>query len=451
MKKIAALIFYVFLLFVICSCSGTAEEAELNETINTEIDLDFDGATFRFGSVWINEYLIDEGVSESGDKMNARYKEIEEKFNIKYELITTSESLIMQNTAAGLPESIPDFADISGNGAYGLYEKDILFPFDEITTMDAGSVKYGSHNFVNNGAEWGGHQWCIYPNNWQMVPQYSGLLVFNLELLQKNNIEKTPYEYLETNSWTWDNFEILLKQLTFTEGADKYFGLSVENISWFADSAVLSNGGSAVIKKPDGTYAFGYGEKEAVEALEWMANLKKSGYIYSTNGALQLSKGKIAFEYCQSYNATLPFEPYYPFTLPSYGIITFPWGPSGEYGVDCGAFVIFNRRFICCIATSENDKEQLGYIIEYLYEPLNGDEALSWQKKLKYNLQQEADIDNFLWMFNNVGYNFSGELTGAATLLNSAMTKIYNGKETVPAAVEAVASAANQSIIDYFN
>ena len=59
--------------------------------------------------------------------------------------------------------------------------------------------------------------------------------------------------------------------------------------------------------------------------------------------------------------------------MEDFGLIPFPWGLNGIYG-ETSAFHSGDRRIIWCISAAENEKDDLNYVLNLLFEPLDGDE-----------------------------------------------------------------------------
>ena len=232
LKKTVSFLLAALLLTSVVSCADTSEEVfDRDFEIDKEETVDLSGGVYAFGSNWLNEWVLDVGTSDSGDKMNARYKEIEERFGVTFNLLNSdycSETAVMSNMAAGLYERVPDAMDIAGNQAYSMYKKGLLYPFDEITTIDVTDEKFGSHNFVCNGASWDGHRWCVYPNNWQLVPQFASTLIYNNETMSKLGYGGKIREYTENGQWTWQNFEDIVRVAPLQSGTRNTSGLHMK-------------------------------------------------------------------------------------------------------------------------------------------------------------------------------------------------------------------------------
>ena len=155
-------------------------------------------------------------------------------------------------------------------------------------------------------------------------------------------------------------------------------------------------------------------------------------------------------EYSQSYYATLQGENEYSFLLSDYGIAPFPWGPKSEYGVTCSSFVISDRRFICALSGTSNDKDEFGYILDYMFDPLTGDGEEAWKENLRYIFHYEEDVATFKWLYDNVGYNYAQELSDISSDLERSFSKIISGSEAVSTALSSLSDAANASLEKYY-
>lgn len=450
MKKKFRLFTLVLLLAIIaagCSQSTLEQPEEFDRDYAGDLgEVDLSGKTFRMGSHWIGEYYMDIGLSESGDKMRDRYRETEKKFNITMQFLGggyCGEIDIATRAAAQLPEEIPDFMDVSGDQAYSMFKKDMLYPFDLIETMDVYSEKYGAANYVTCGANWNGHRWNIYPNNWQMIPQYPGIVIFNNSNLRLYGYFNKPYEMMENKDWTWASFEPMIDDIYRQSGK----GLGYDESNFFGKTVIYANGGLLVDESGEIPVS-GFRMKQTQEALQWMADMGAKKLIRPEVPSNYPLTNGYSFMFDQAYHATLLEDPdrSYCVSLEDYGVVPFPWGPSAEYG-QASSLIHSNRRFICANALSANDMDEVGIIIDFLFEPLDGDPEEAWQKNLYYTLIHQQDVDNYIWMCKNVRYTYDFEFGAAQTKITSGITKITNGTASVAEIIESIEELANGELL----
>jgi len=447
-KIIKITAFVVFLALLLVSCAQQSDTEVFDEALS-EFEgggYDLSGKTFSFGSHWIEEYELELGYSDSGDKMLARYKDVREHFGITFNLLDTTHceaSKILGYAASGYYEEIPDVMDVAGDQAYSMYKSGMLFPFDEMTTIDINDSKFGNVNFIATGSSWGGHRWAIYPYNWQMIPQYIGTVIFNNSNLRQYGHSNEPYELIENGGWTWSNYRKILEDLQ-TQNPEET-PMTFDQFHWLCQTAVLSNGGQIVDESKE-VPTLALGSSKATAALEWVADLYAnklarpfgSDYYSLTNGT--------TFCYDQSYHATLvETEDSYCLSLEDYGLVPFPWGPSGEYG-SCTSLIHTNRRFICANALSGNDMDEVGIVIDYLFEPLDGDEKEAWKNTLNYTLLHEEDVKNYIWMCENVTFLHECDFGSMSSKINEGLKSVVMGSSSVSEFIESVETATNTNL-----
>jgi hypothetical protein len=216
----------------------------------------------------------------------------------------------------------------------------------------------------------------------------------------------------EAGEWTWDNFKKLLEQCTYTEGENKYYGLGIEETFKFMQTAVFSNGGEVVIRK-DGKPVFGLLEKNSVDALTFAQSLLP--YSKEVDHS-KFVAGECVFFFTESWKGTHMSEgikasltPVY--TMNDYGFIPFPTGSSAPSPNETSAFVHLWRRLNWLIAPAENDKDDVGYVMDKLFEPIDGTNKEAWKDLLRKSVfhHPEEDLNNFINMVENVKYDYSVE------------------------------------------
>jgi hypothetical protein len=116
-----------------------------------------------------------------------------------------------------------------------------------------------------------------------------------------------------------------------------------------------------------------------------------------------------------------------------YGFIPFPTGSSAPSPNETSAFVHLWRRLNWLIAPAENDKDDVGYVMDKLFEPIDGTNKEAWKDLLRKSVfhHPEEDLNNFINMVENVKYDYSVELSKCGSALQSRLVSIYKGGSVV--------------------
>ena len=431
-KLISILILTVIFFLQACGTSDTITNEE--ENIKTEELKDFNGAEFILATQWVNEYRPDEGFSAVGDNMRRRYEDINTNYNCNLQVVLVEgvpSAYVMNSIASG--SNIPDILDVHAADVYSLYKQDVLFPYDEVTTIDLTDPKWGPKTFIRYGL-FNGKQYGTFPYDWEFIPAIGGVLLFNNDMYKAMGYTKSPYEMKEAGEWTWDNFKKILEECTYTEGDKSYYGLGIEETFKFMLTAVFSNSGEVVTEK-DGKPTFGLLDKNAVDALTYAQSLKPfSKEVTHPN----FVNGECAFFFVESWKGTHMSEgikaqltPVY--TMNDYGMMPFPVGPAASDPNETSAFVHLWRRLNWLIGPSDNDKDDVGYVMDKLFEPIANTNKAAWKDLLNKSVfhHPEQDLENFVHMVENVKYDYSVELSKSGSTLQSRLVSIYKGKSVV--------------------
>ncbi|MDF2686630.1 MAG: extracellular solute-binding protein family 1 [Clostridia bacterium] len=455
MKKIIGLMLCFILIFSIIGCGSGTEV--INETDNENKDTEFkdmNEARFIFGTIRTNEYFEDEGYSSAGDKMRKRYKETAEKFNCTLDVIKLENDacapIIMQ--AVAVMTDVPDFIDCNSDAAYTLYKEGVLFAYDDMTTLDINDSRWGPASFRANGI-FNDKSYGVFNYDWEFIPQVKGILLINNPLLKIHGMTD-PYELQEKNAWNWDNFKAELVKGTFDDSENTYIGMTCEDINKVAFVSALSNG-ARVVSEVDGKKVFSFDSPEAIQGFDYAASLMKEKLIKAspgnladfTGGSLE-SDGTASYAFCNSWMGTIHIAgtEYLPsFLMNEYGFINFPNGPAASEN-NCASY-IGNERLLWCIEPGDNETDDKGMIMNYVFSPLDDSEKEGWKKLSDVTFHHTQDYKNFLNMVENSSYNYDTQLgTDIATRLNTALGQILTTAKTPAAVMESISEVINTQL-----
>lgn len=426
-RKLSILILLAFLCtFIASACQNESPIVEVEEK---PVYKDMGGAKFIIATGWINQSFPDPAYTAWGDKILDRYAQVEENFNcdlVRMDLATVNHgTFLTEAVVAGIAEGIPDFFFIHGFDAYKYYKADMLYPFDEITTIDITDPRWGPEKFRRYGI-FGDKPYGIFPYDWEMMPETAGTLWYNCELMKANNISD-PYELYEQGQWNWANFKEYLKTCTITD--KEISGLGVNNAQHFVKSMVFSNNGE-VVKEEDGKYRFSLADSDALAAMDYINELKTEKLVVD-GGGIEFVDQKFMFLNAESWNGTHNdtwMENKYPAAvMKDFNLIPMPYGPNGSKDTVSG-FVNTSRAMWWTPRDSANDRDDWGLLMNEIFKPLEGSEPQAWKPYSAHQVFHYTNgYDNFVYMIENVRYDYSAELSEVNVKLETVLTNIYRG------------------------
>ena len=453
MTKIKISMLLLTLILIFSACGTDNDKDSVKDSANKRVDMY--EAHFIYATNWVDQMFAEIGFTDSTDKMRARYTDAMEYFNMTFEVVYTDDnsSIIANKIFSGM--DVPDFVDIHANQAYALYKNSMLIPIEEISTIDLNDEKWGPTAFLQYG-NFNGKTYGTYQYAWEFIPEYAGILLWN-GLLEKQLGMPNPYELQEKGEWNWANFRKMLEDVTVPSGEDKLMGMSIDQTKaafHLMETAVFSNGGS-VVKDDNGRKVFALTSPESYEAMDFIAKLKKDKLVEidTTQEVKMFTSSQSMFMFCEVWRGTLRAESakYLPsYTMDDYGFISFPTGPKAPSDKTVSAFVHVNRHMNWVLNGSDNEPDDVGRVMDYIFEPL--DNTGGWKKMAKEQIfLYNQGYDNFVYMLENIKYNYSAELLSQESSFEAAVLTVFNGTRTPSAAMEAIATAINTSLDNEIN
>jgi len=453
MKKLFCLLMCLSMVFIISACGDNNKNTE-NEEISLKKDLS--GSKFIFGTIRPMELYPAEAFSQSGDRLLTRYREIESEFGCSFTVKTYPDAASGPIRSAQLTGiEVPDIVDMNGDVAYALFIADALLSYNDVPGIDLNDeTKWGSKAFTSTG-NFGGKQYGIFANKWEIIPQMGGCVLFN-NLLNNEWGLPNPYELYENKQWTWDTFRKILTDARHDEDKTKYYGFAVdEGYSAYGSilmkTVIFSNGGKALTER-SGKLTFGYDTPECIEAMEWAKNLLENDLMRKTgsNEIQEFTQGKCVYFLGDSWRGTIHTEDatYLPsVTMEEYGFMHFPTGPKAETGV-ASSYVSVDRRLMFLPDLTDNEPEDLGFVLNFLFEVLDYETKATWKDALKTEIvhHKVEDTAVFLKMYEDVTYDYSAYYFNVISELNSAFTSVYNRKSGAAEAMQKISDKVNAEV-----
>ena len=453
MKRLTALMLLLILLLTV-SCASNGAVEVFDEDFNIEYTTDLGGILFRWGSAWPQQFDMTEGFSIMGDKMRARYRSVESELNCKIEIVPWADGVgsLPAQVASGMPTL--DLLDGHVYAAgYPLYKAGILLPVDSVPNMNGYDEKYGPIRFRQYGI-FDGVLYGIYQYAWDFPPEFACAMVFNTDMLITLGLT-LPYEYQENGSWTWSNCKDLLiasQDAAMNANYDSKFVPMVSlDLAKDALGFMFVNGCQVIEKNSNGNYFWGLDNAAGIEALEFLHDLYAEN-LYRGGTANMFTSQETAFMVGESYYSTHYNEnnSYLPGSNIVYGFINYPYGPHGD-PTCVSAFVHRVRRMNWIIGFSGNSIDDIGMIIDRLFEPI--DDTEGWKGSLERNIFFDTrDFENYKYMVENINYRHDSDLgEKASSLMDDAFTKAISGSKSAAEAFDSVRNAVNEAISQNVN
>ena len=208
MKKFAALLLALTMVLGMATITASAEGSERVITIGTTYDVYWDSFD---GSIDANPYYTG---TVADEMMFAKVKQIEEKWNVKFEYINLTyagaKESINTSVLAGTPDVDVYMMDLAlaapaaANG-YVTDLRDVL-PANNAVIQGKDAVL----SYIDTGS---GAVQLLCANNAENMVAATMPLAFNLQMIEDANLED-PRDLVERGEWTWEKFREYCKVLT---------------------------------------------------------------------------------------------------------------------------------------------------------------------------------------------------------------------------------------------
>lgn len=393
------------------------------------------------------------GEDSRGDKLLQRYKDTEEKFNVKINVLGESNlSVFLAQYATG-----EKYADIAicqaAEVATGKYVQNGYFmPFSDMG-LDFESGIYGTQGMLDAGC-FDGDYYAIISYYWGLPSPYTmPAMWFNPALISEYQ-QTSPHELDEQKEWTWDTFEKMCEAINDVSSAnseDHVYAVSHIGEPFLELAALYSNSARIVTKEADGTLKYSLNSTNAREALEFIKDLTERKLIEENNGDFvkKFCDGRNAFvlQYTQiglaSENASgLAYN-----MDGAYEWILFPTGPSYDPTMARTAYSFHSRFYF---APSNSDPEIHGIVLPYLFQPLPGESVDTWQDEFeRNNFFTKESFEQYVKMRDDAFYDYAPYIP--YNDLCSVLSGVSTGKTTASEALETMESKIQASLDSLYN
>ena len=412
----------VVFVFVLCSCQSSEPEIVPEYSVNVE-SADLDGFEVTWGHCYTDTiYGYITGTANS-DLALAREKEVEEALNCKIE-VEYSGDTVYSTLRASVMSGQP-YYDIVTAGTYGLVN-DIRAGY--LTGLSglldiANTDKWGTPNMLNSTI-WKDDVYAVVPYGWSELMYYSSFgypISVNENLISKLGLTD-PREYVESNAWTWDQFEASLAEYTHDDGGRTIYGMATHP-AYFAMMMFLSNG-NTLSSYEDGKVVCGAYTDAGFVAFERARKIYYEtckdyfhpGDPWNYVGVDMFVNGEIVLLTAPC-NELFGSERSLLYVTDNVGILPYPQGPNATPGV----FPSYHESldYATGIPVNAKDPGATAIVLDAMYEPF--DEFKTKEDVIGYMVDQiffdERDARVLANMLENTEYGFFRE--GARSVIES--------------------------------
>lgn len=366
------------------------------------------------------------------DEVWNRFKLIEDQTGCKVSL---------QSTAADYNTMATEIASGNGTGEL-LFSASVqvvqqfarsgaLLPIDELGVIDFNQTeKYGSPNILEVTA-YNGHPYAVSTLLWPLrQARVISVFMIDTNLTSTYNLTN-PHEYLETQTWSWDGVEEIMRTYHIKEGDFELKALGTRSLD-FLKLAVFGNGVELIKKDSDGHYITNVGDSNMVEAVQWGSDIYmnyKDAFAQSapTPDWKQIEEDFIART---SIAALIPTSIIYNtmiYEVEKYSIVPFPTGPHGTYGEWPG---VLEAADTFGVLRSADEETFAAKVLSILVEPFDSipdyNSLVDYYAANVFFSREDAEI--ILGISKNAQYSY-WPFDGADTVFWRTFTNsIYNGK-----------------------
>lgn len=346
MKRILSLtLLMTFVLSILSACGGGDPQVLLsfnpaNDDYGTP---DFNGAKFYTTGGWALFETVEESKLDTIDSDRKLYRtaQIEKLLNV--DLVQDNDAQSEDSSyyytlflANNLKYHIsPQYG--TPNPVYDMYKSGMLEALENIPAIDLTDEEfYGSAN-GRRAVTFEGKTYA-HMGGVDEEGTDRGYLVYNDYYIDMFGVED-PQELYEQGKWTFETFADMLTKVSDLSNPDK----PIYAMSLYCDPqmlpfcAVFANGGKIVKENSNGKYVFALEDPEAMEALQWVANLRTNCNITFDDWPCDDFKNGLSTFYLgrsfSTQNALAEDS-----AVEEFYYIPFPYGPNGEYGVSKASY-----------------------------------------------------------------------------------------------------------------
>lgn len=450
----------VIVLIFAAACASVPEDELIPEFGNYDenegTDLggyEFIMASARAGSE--NPINPQSGNTARGDRLIQRYKDTEEKFNVKITVLDEcSVGDLVVRSAAGMK-----YADLMAvkineivTGKY--IQNGYFIPFSGMN-IDLDSGIYGPPNMLEGGY-FAGEYYGIISYYWGFpAADTMPAMWFNPRVIS-NYRQTSPHELDEQGEWTWATLEKMCEAIHDTSDPDpekRTYALAYTSEPYLEFAALYSNNARVATKGADGRLSYALNSKEAAEAMNFLVSLAERDLICDGGNRQNITpfiENRRAFfvEYTHlglsdegADNLSYRMEE-------AYEWIYFPEGPSGA-GTKSRTAYSFWTRFM--YATLNTDPNVMEILLPYMFQPLPGETTETWQDDFRRTtFFTEESFDYFQILRDEAFFDYTA-YTPFTDVLQPRLLAMTRGTASVAETLESIGDKMQASLDKLYN
>ena len=462
MRKIHVLLLSVCMMLCVFSCSQPDEEIvpEYDPEVTSDV-YDLNGYNYIMvgyahggaqGVFSLNPAPIE---SLHGDQLLQRYRDTEEKYNIKITHINgVDKSRFMTLYVANIKYCDLFYTVVNDFMVGGYAKNGYLHAFSDMN-IDLHSGIYGTEGMLEAG-RLGDDYYAIRPYYWGIpAADYCAAIWFKpstLSLFQ----QPSPHELDEQGEWTWDAFEKILEGSRDTSDPDPdrhTYGCAYSNEPFLETAVIFSNNGKWVDRDANGKLVYALNRPEAIEAMDFIRSLVERDLLVDGGDRFNLvpfieNRALFFVGYTHwglssegsenlSYKAGGPFEWTY-----------FPLGPRADKNTPKGIYSYWSRFFF---VPSNTDISIHELLLPYMLQPLPGDTAENWQDSFeRNNFFSSRSFELFSEIRDTAVFDYSTFCSYQDTF-KPLLLSITRGQKSAAEGMEAISSKVQEYIDANYN
>jgi len=458
LKLLSLVLVFIFLFVTVVGCGGTTSTDNTQKSNGTQTETkdtekkpeeeevveetyDFGGRSVRFAAWWDQEPK--EGVTESGDLYVAKLRDMEEKYNFKFEWINIPEGELLETlTASNLAgDPFTDFIYIKDSWFLPRVVSGEIYPVSDLKAFDFSEEKWNP--IIMEFGEVNGKKYALYTGKLEI----RGLLFWNKTIFEREGLPNL-YELQNNYQWTWDKFLEVAQKATKDldgDGTIDQWGVTGGQMEF---QLIASNDADPIILK-DGKWTYNLTDPKCLEALQFYQDLAQVHKVYAIP-----PEGAAWDWHIQAFkDGYIAMMAYHSWTLGTfqtsmeddYGVVLFPMGPRAkEYYSELEQFVFQ------VMPSAVHKPEELAIVYDEMTDPIPGiDQEEAWRDGQLNNLRDEESLVALSMIYEknlqrvNRWFSFPDVVDIGWGLFDS----ILRGVKAPTVAVEEVAQQA-QSFID---
>jgi ABC-type glycerol-3-phosphate transport system substrate-binding protein len=458
--RVAALM--IAFLIAFSACAGNASEEVVPEFDNSGAESDPDLLGYEFTLAAMTHgglYPLNptSGESSRGDKLLARYKETEEKYNVKIKLMNESDlTRFMTLYAADIK-----YADLMFNMVNTLFggryiQNGYFIPFSDMD-IDLSSGLYGTPQSIEAGY-FNGDYYSIVAYYWGFPSADTMPAMWYNPAVISMYQQPDPHELDEQGSWDWTALEDMCEKIHDTSNPDPAmhtYALAYTSEPYLEFAALYSNGARPVTKGADGKLRYSLNTYNAIQALEFISSLRERDLICDGGDRQNIApfiENRRAFfvEYTHlglsdegANNLAYQMQEAYEWIL-------FPKGPDYVQGAGGTSFSYWSRFFYAPLNT---DPEVHSILLPFMFRPLPGETVDTWQDEFERStFFSSASFESFKELRDNAFCDYLAFLgTGFTNTLQPNLLRMTRGTASITETLESIEEKLQTNLDAFYN